>query len=200
MTEALSFLANMALITVIFMYFKQVMKSESTPNPSTWFIWLVVVTMNTITYYEVVSGDLVLWAITLTQAIGLTATFLYAAARGRFGRVGFVEVLSFLLALCVGVFWQTTGNAIVANLLLQVIFLISFVPTVLGLAKGELRERTPPWDMAVLAYSLMVIAIALDWKEGSLLALANPIINGILGNGSVALTIRLTRSKQAPSI
>lgn len=194
MREFLSLIANLTIIVVIFMYLRQVVKSQSTPNPATWLIWLVITIMNTVSYYEVVAGNLFEWALTLTATIGLVLIFFYALMCGKLGKIGTTEIASFLLAVGIGIFWQTTGNAIAANLLLQVIFLISFVPTLIGLARRKLRERTLPWDLAVTAYVLMICTIVLDWKDGSLLALAHPIANGIVGNGSVALMIRLTRT------
>ena len=199
MSELLALLAKIVLIICAFMYLRQVMKSESTPNPATWFMWLIIFTMNTVSYWTVVSGNIAQWAITLTSAVGLGLIFSYALFKGKFGKVGGVEVASFLMAVGIGVFWKTTGNAVAANLLLQVIFLISFVPTVVGLRSGKLRERARPWDLTVLAYVLMVLAIVLDWKEGSALALVYPIINGIVGNGSVALTIRLVHTREEPA-
>lgn len=67
--------------------------------------------------------------------------------------------------------------------------------TIDGLRTGVLRERTRTWDLAVCAYLLMVLTIVLDWKEGSLLMLVHPVVNGLMGKGSVALTIRLTRGR-----
>lgn len=189
-----SLLANLCLLVVIFMYLRQVVKSESTPNPATWLIWLVVTVMNTISYYHVVVGDLVRWMMTFTSTIGLGSVFAYALFKGRFGKLGSTEELILIFATLVGIIWQVTGNAVVANVLLQLIFLISFVPTVIGLVQGQLRERTPPWDLVVVAYMFMILSIVSSWQEGSWLALIHPIINGVVGNGSVALTIRLTRS------
>lgn len=149
MTETLSLLANLILVFVILIYLRQVVRSESTPNPATWLIWLIIVTMNTVSYYHVVSGNIAQWLLTFTSAIGLSAICLYSLFRGKFGRIGIVEIVSFLSAVCVGIFWQTTSNAILTNLFLQSIFLISFVPTITGLKRGQLRERAFPWDLAV---------------------------------------------------
>lgn len=198
MTELLALLANIALVAANFLYLRQVVKSQSTPNPATWFMWLIIFTMNTVSYWTVVKGDFGKWAITLTSAVGLALIFTYSLLRGRFGKVGRVEIACFLTAVGIGIFWKTTGNTVAANLLLQIIFLVSFIPTVVGLKRGELRERALPWDLAVLSYALMTLTIVVDWKEGSLLAFAHPIVNGILGNGSVALTIRLVPARSEP--
>ncbi len=191
MAEVFSTLASVVLILVIVMYFRQIVQGVSIPNPATWLIWTVIGLINTATYFTVVDGNLFEWSITLTATIGLSTIFFYALAKGKFARVGKIEKFSLCISLAVGILWQTTGNAVLANILLQIVYLISFYPTVVGLWNGTLREKTPPWDTAVLAYCLVIVGIILNWNDTSAMALVHPIVNGIIGNGSVALMIRI---------
>ena len=86
----------------------------------------------------------------------------------------------------------TASESRIVSSLLQVILVISFFPTIRGLLKHELREKGLPWNLSVLAYSLMVLAILVDpTVENRAIALVYPIVNGVLGNGSVALIIWL---------
>ncbi|MDO8643470.1 MAG: hypothetical protein Q7S00_00700, partial [bacterium] len=134
-----------------------------------------------------VRGDLWQSMITIIATTGIFLIFLYSLFRGKFTRLGKVELFCLVAAFLVGIVWKTTGDAIFANLLLQGIYFISFIPTVLGLLKGTMKDRSLPWVLAFIAYALMIIVILLRWSEGSWAALAHPIINGLLGNGSIAL-------------
>ncbi|MBP9771608.1 MAG: hypothetical protein KBD16_01650 [Candidatus Pacebacteria bacterium] len=192
-SELLSLIAGATTVVVIATYFKQVLKNDSIPNPATWFIWLVVALLNTATYFTVVEKSFFLSMIAIVQSVGFVMFMGYALIRGKFGKVGNIELTSIALALLVGIFWQTTGDAKVSNLLLQVIFLISFYPTILGLVKQQLKEKPFPWFLAVASYALLILAILIDWNSTSAIALAFPIVN-ILGNGSIGF-IALTQKR-----
>lgn len=191
MSEFFSLLSSVTVLLVMASYFRQVVGGVSTPNPSTWLVWVIVSAMNMISYFIVVRGDIIKSLITVVTAICITLIFIYSLFKGKFGRVGYVEIISFFGALIIGIFWKMTGNAIVSNLLLQLLLLISFFPTGIGLLRHELLEKSLPWDLAVCAYIFMSIAIILDWKRGDWVALVHPIVNGIVGNGGVALIIHV---------
>ncbi len=184
------------IIVVLASYLRQVVKGHSTPNPATWFIWTVTTIMNAFSYFQVVD-DFFTSLMTTTVAFGISSIFAYSLIRGKFGRLGMMEWTSLAMALVIGIFWQVSGNAVIANLLLQVILAISFIPTVRGLLKHELKEKGLPWNLSVLAYSLMILSILVDpTVENRLIALVYPIVNGVVGNGSVALIIWL----QGPTV
>lgn len=191
MSQLLSVLASVLITIVMFCYARQVVLGTSTPNPATWLIWTVVTAMNTTTYFSVVQGNPWKTAVTSIVAFMVFLIFVYSLARGKFTGMKWAEVACAATALCVGVFWRITGDVVLANLLLQLVFLISFTPTVLRLLRNESREEPFPWDLAVVAYSVMIGAIVADWGSGSPVALAHPILNGIVGNGCVSIAIRL---------
>lgn len=178
-----------ASITVVFVYltyFKQVARDESIPNPATWIIWLVVNLLNAATYFLVVSGDHWKSLITVITSSCVIGIFLYTLSRGKFAKIQLTEKVCLGLALAVGMFWQTTNNARVSNLMLQLVFVISFIPTATGLWRGNLKERWHPWGLAVLAYLFQICSLLSDF-DNNWIALAYPVVNGVLGNGSIAL-------------
>lgn len=186
-----------SVITIVFLvvYFAQVRNGSSTPNPSTWLIWAIVSVMNAISFF-LVSGENIWQSLyVLLIAVGLVSIFVYAIVKGRFGRIGILEWVIALLALLIGVIWKTTGNADVANLSLQVIFLMSIVPTIVGLLRNELREKGLPWYLAVTSHALVVIGILVSgsfrWVE-----LTYPLVTGVIGNGIVALVIFTKNQKR----
>ncbi len=196
MSELLSIAASLFMVAVVITYFLQVQNNLSTPNPATWLIWSVVTTMNSISYFFVVNGNWFKFSLSVVVAIGLSTIFLYTLRTGRFGKIGWVEILSFLMAVAIGLVWKTSGNNSLANLSLQVVLAISFIPTIKGLLSRELKERPLPWLLAVSGYSLQVLAILTDWNS-DWVALAYPIVNGIFGNGSVAVIIFYQAKQQA---
>lgn len=191
MSELFSILSGLAMVCFVVVYIRQIVVGASTPNPGTWIIWFVVMAMNTVTYYFVTGESL--WPL-LTPAVvttGLLFILAYSCVVGRFGRVGATEIVVLSLAGVVGVFWTTTKDPVMSNMMLQIVLAVSFIPTLFGLLRGELREASLSWDCAVLSYGLLMASVlsSANWTWAQL---AYPFLNGVVGNGSIAIATRMT--------
>lgn len=195
-TSVLSVLASITIIGVIVSYFRQVVRGESVPNPATWFVWTVAGFINSISFFTVVDGNLWEWFFTIFTTLGPFTTFVYALATKKMAKVGWVEVLSLVCIIITLVVWYLTGDDVWANLLVQGVYLISFVPTAIGVWNGE-KEKAFPWGLSLIAYGLLICTILLGWDDGSTWhELAHPVLNGIVGNGSVWLLILLCKPRE----
>ncbi len=194
MQQLFSALSGAVIIATLFIYVKQVANSSSTPNPATWFITLLAIVANAATYYFVVNRNIWLMINPSIISFGILIILLYAIAKGRIGKVGWVEAITFLATLIIGVVWKMTEDSITANLLMQIILLSSFAPTVIRLARGESKEGALAWSIAVLSYTFQIASV-LSGQEWNWRQLAYPIANGIIGNGSVALLAFARRNR-----
>lgn len=192
MSDILALLSGLVMISVAFIYLKQVYDGKSIPNPATWIIWFAAMALNTSTYYFISHQSILAVLTPGSITLGILVILIYSSSKGRIGKVGFVEIVVLIASVITGIFWGITKDSALANLILQGIFLISFIPTVVGLLKGELKEGTASWNAAVLSY-LLLIASVLTSTEWDWVQLAYPILNGVIGNGSVALIARLRR-------
>jgi hypothetical protein len=168
------------------LYVLQLVKGSSIPNPATWIIWLIIGVINLLTYFLVVEHNLLRSLTLLVVTSGILVVTVYSLVRGRFAKLRLLDIVCFLLALMIVVLWRVTGDPILANLILQVVYIISFIPTILGLHQGILKEKPWPWILAVGGYVFMIAATMVSWTNQSWPALAHPIINGVIGNGLVA--------------
>jgi hypothetical protein len=195
--DLISLLAIAATITILLVYityFHQMTKGQSTPNPATWTIWLAMMLLNAITYALIVQDfSKALFPTVTSILVGLM--FTYSIIKGKFGPFKKLEVVILILALLIGIGWQITGNAILANLLLQVILFISFIPTAVGLLKRTLKEKPLPWILSIIAYQFQLATVLINF-DGNYAALAYPIVNGVLGNGSVTAIIIIMNKKK----
>ena len=195
MSEFFLIIASLAMVGVAIAYLYQTIKGTSTPNPSTWLIWLIVMWMNVVSYSSVVGKDLLEYAVSLIIAIGITIICAYALFRGKFTKPGLVEIICFVMSMGVGVIWYMS-NALVANLLMQAILLISFAPTVTRLLNHEAREKPLPWNLAIISYTFLIVGLAMGSDKGNWTVYVHPIVNGILGNGSICLIANLQKYKK----
>jgi hypothetical protein len=88
------------------------------------------------------------------------------------------------IAICVGFFWKISGNAVISNISIQIIFIISFIPTINGLLTKVGKEKPMPWFLGAFAYVLQVIIILSN--SVNFWALVFPLIQ-IFGQGAIAL-------------
>ncbi|MFZ5364809.1 MAG: hypothetical protein ACOZBH_01240 [Patescibacteria group bacterium] len=184
-SEMLGLVSSLLIIPVYFIYLKQISKGESIPNPATWIILLVVMSMNAVTFaIMVISWEKCLLAIFC--AAMTIIVFVYSYIKRKFVEFSKLDYFCLALAAAVGILWLTTGNARLANLMLQIILFVSFVPIWVGLKSGRLKEKSPPWILGVISYCLTLAVIISNWS-GDIAQLLYPLVNGILGNGSVAV-------------
>ncbi|MFT6361432.1 MAG: hypothetical protein ACJA2Z_000423 [Candidatus Paceibacteria bacterium] len=105
--------------------------------------------------------------------------------KGKFSKLKRIDIFSFSAALIVGVFWQVTGDAFLSQIALQIIIIIAYMPTLIGLDKGHAKENPLSWLIVVLAYVFLMISILIEY-QGNWIELLFPLVNGLIGNGLVA--------------
>lgn len=169
-------------------YFKQAVRGQSTPNPSTWLIWFIAGVINTFTYFAVVDGNIWQSLFVIVVTFSVLVILVYALFKGKFTKIKSLEIAIFLMALSIGIFWQITANDRISNLLLQSIYVISYIPTVTGLIRGSGKEHYASWLTAVISYTFATLALITN-NPGDWIAFVSPVVNGILGNGLVVLLI-----------
>src|SRR3989344_1939768 len=132
MIQLISIIAGLFNVVAGSTYLRQVVKNESTPNPTTWIIWTIVTVLNSATYFSVVSGNPWIALSSAVTAIMVFLIFVTSLLNGKFTKLNNVDIISLVLAVGTGIFWQMSGNALVSNICLQAVFIISFYPTIHG--------------------------------------------------------------------
>lgn len=199
-SEILGLMAGLTSAIAATIYLLHMLRGKNTPNPATWFIWAVVHTMNTVSYV-MLNGVFRDWQnslIAVVMAIMIITIFVTAWKRSHFSKFSRKDAYALVGALIVGIIWKLTKDEQIANLLIQVLLIYSFWPTIVGLLKKQAQENPLAWSVAVLAYFLTIAAITSnstfsmsnDWVK-----LVYPFVNGILGNGSVAVISIIIRYK-----
>jgi len=125
----------------------------------------------------------------------MSGVFIYSLFMGKLSKLSSVGITSLILAIIIGIFWKVTSNDRIANLLLQGIYLISYIPTGVGIIKGTVKEHHVAWIIAFIAYVFSVLSIwtgpKADW-----IAYAHPVINGLVCNGIIIALLFYKKSKK----
>ncbi|MDD5290246.1 MAG: hypothetical protein PHT40_03565 [Patescibacteria group bacterium] len=182
--ELLGLISGFLVVPVYITYFLQVKKGTSVPNPATWSIWVAAMLLNGATYSKM-TGNFFESLIAIIVPILLLLMFFYIITRKKFSALKKTEAIVLIITFFVGILWKIT-NATISNLCLQGILLFSFWPTIRGLLSGQATEKPLPWLLGVVAY-LFTVAANLSDFQGDYAKLVFPIVNGIIGNGSVGI-------------
>lgn len=193
LNEMLGLISGFLIIPVYIIYFRQVKKGYSTPNPATWSIWVAVMLLNGATYSRM-TGNILESFIAIITPILMLIMFLYLITKKKFTALKKTEIIILILTFLIGILWKLS-NATVSNLSLQSIILFSFWPTVRGLLKNELKEKPIPWLISVVAYVFTITAVLIDFHN-DYAKLFFPIVNGVIGNGSVAVIAIIKNKRQ----
>lgn len=196
---ALSAFAGVLAVVTYATYAWQIHASTSTPNPATWLIWLVVGVLNTATYATILQARrheaIIAAAVTVCVAI----IFTYSLVCGKFSPVSRLDTYCAAAGGFALLFWAITGRTRAAHFLIQLIYLISYIPTVAGMRRGSVRESAPAWILATLAYTVATFSVIVDFN-GDWLTLLYPLITGVFANAAIAhLAIKGDRSRRALS-
>ena len=167
-------------------YFRGVIDSKSILNPATWLIWSAINVGNLISY--LILSDYTLYKISLSLVVTffVCAITLYGFSKGKTSKISpfdWIILIGFMLILP---YWFISKSAENSNVLIQILFGLSYLPTIRGLTTGTIKETALPWYLAFVSYLLLLTSLLLNysgvWQE-----LVYPIVNGLLGNLSIAI-------------
>jgi hypothetical protein len=172
----------LALITYS-QYLKQTIEKSSKPNPATWLIWVVVSFLNSFTFSIITSSFLqasFLWIITTFTII----IFTYSLVKGRFSKLTHIEIISISITIVLLIFYFLTNNIIATHFSLQIVYVISYIPTVIGIIRKTNLEKSLAWIFAFLTYLFALIALIYK-NETDWIKYIHIVINGLIGNGII---------------
>ena len=171
-------------IVAFLFYNKQMIRGESTPNTATWTIWVFLGTLNASSYFFT-SEDFVKSILPVVSTIGCIGTYIYVIIKGKFSRLDWTDSFVLGLGMVASALWYYYKSATIANMIIQVAVLISFIPTWRGVIKNPKIERVFPWFLWSAAYIVNIVIVLLRWKSQPQ-DLVYPI-NCLILHGSVGL-------------
>lgn len=159
------------------------------PNAATFLIRSIVAWLNLATYFQGSQTTYVRCSVLIVSSASLTILCLLSFFTGRLKMVKATEIACLVMAIAVGIAWkgQKATSPVTANLLMQGILVISFVPAVWRSYTLEDKQTSATWVWATIAYFLMTAALLVDPHGYKLFQLVNPIVPGIIGNGALAV-------------
>jgi hypothetical protein len=129
----------------------------------------------------------------IVTTFSITLIFFYSLLKGKFIKLKRFEIRIIVFIVIIIFIWITTGNSKIANIILQIIYVVSYVPVAISVTMDSSTENPVAWVIATIAYVFATLAIVCNYT-GEIVSLIYPIVNGILGNGII--TILIFRNKK----
>ncbi len=155
-------------------------------NKATWGISAAMMGLQAGSYYQVVkTGNPWIATSSIIVAISFLFIFLYSFIYSRYAKLTSSDKVSLGVGLVTVILWRITGDAKIANVILTSAVIISFIPTIIGLFRGRLREKPLPWFIGPFSYLFVVASIFLQSGFSNPVAFAYPLIVGIFMNSFI---------------
>ncbi|MFH1235138.1 MAG: hypothetical protein V1493_06010 [Candidatus Diapherotrites archaeon] len=170
MEDLIAFLIALIMLGFGALYSYKVFKGQTKPALSTWLIMFVGTALSLLTYlsasnWNFVGGILNLLDVTVTIII-IAATLLWSKSKIKFRAF---EKGYLVIAGLIALFWLLTKNPFEANLLVQVLILVGYFPTIQKLVTE--KQNTESFSAWLIAYSAGLLALFPAIVSGGILPL-----------------------------
>lgn len=175
------------------LYNKNIFTGRCKPNVVTWGLGSFLLIIHTITYIAM-SKDAVKGILSITGSAACCLTFIFALFRGQLARIKKFDLCALGIGLIATLVWLLYKNATYANLLLQLCFIISMIPTYRTVWHNSKTEKPLSWLLWAGTNIIMINVVILRWR-GQYQDLAAPAIAAIMQISVALLSLRRPRAR-----
>src|SRR3989344_545881 len=163
-TVALLCAAIFVLGIAFWVYYRDIVTEELSPNRWSWLIWTIEMWMQAVTY-EGLNNDLVKSAAIFVAAIGCTAVFVRTWQRAAWKKPNPTETVCVLMSVAALVVWVGFGSVFWAHYLVVGAVPIAFLPTWQNAWRHPREERSSAWVLWTTADVLTLAVIMVRFDE-----------------------------------
>ncbi len=185
LTSILPIAAAFLYLIAAILYNVQIINGKSKPNAISWSIWSLLAIVNVFSYGAMIDN----WVAALQFFAGSVAciiTFVICLIKKRFDCPSNIEWAIAAICLIAILVWIIFRSATYANMVVVVAFVFSFVPTLTGVFNDPRKERSLPWTVWTIAFSITLINIVLIGKEWMAYLIPG---GGLIGHALVGLLV-----------
>lgn len=134
------------------------------PNAASWSIWAFGAVLESASYIFL-SRDLLKNILPIVCAFSAIIFFLICVFRGRFESISSFEKKIVALDIIITLLWYFSESAFLANMLLVLTAIISFIPIIIHVNKDPTYESALPWFIWTGAYVCMLFVVIVRWEK-----------------------------------
>lgn len=150
------------------LYLRGMRNGAIKPEPVTWTLWVLEGCVNVPTYLQGTEGHWMKDILPVLDLLGSLVIWSFAFSWGRFSRLSREDYSIVATVIAALLAWKIYGDALDANVVLQLGNLISFVPIARNTWRRREVELVAPWAWWSAAYAIDLALVAVNlnsWKE-----------------------------------
>lgn len=160
----LSLSAASILLVAYVLYLRKTSSGDAKPNVVSWGLWVLLIALNTITY-GFMTGDVVKTFTTIASSTAVVFIFINALREGAVQRLDWWDIGALSIGLIATFVWWKFHSATYGNLVLQIAFVLSALPTLRNVITKPANEPALPWLLWGAAFLLNIIVVLLRWED-----------------------------------
>lgn len=138
-----------AIAYALYMFY--IFGGEATPNSASWTVWALLATLNAVTFWKT-SKSALATAQFFTGSFASILVWGYALFFGHFSQPSPFEWIIITMCIAVIIVWKISGKATYASLIVAVILIVSFIPTITSVWQQPADENALPWIIWTVAF------------------------------------------------
>lgn len=160
----IAILSGILQIDGYYLYFKKIFSGHIKPNTATWSIWAFGAILDALSYL-LVTNDILKSIVPIVCAFCAIFIFVACIFKGKFDRIDAFDRYIICFDVVVSIFWYLSGSPVLANFLLVLSSIFSFIPIIRLVWRNPFAENATPWYVWTAAYSLMTIVVFFRWEK-----------------------------------
>lgn len=184
-------ISNLFILTWTILYIVNIQKKTISLNLGSRIIWIFLEIIDVVSYLNIIDEN-IKWLMAITSMVWMITIVILAFKKSRFTKITWFDKILLWLGIITIIIWLISKSYIVTNLLLQIAFIIWYIPTISWIYKKEIKEKILPRTSTAfgLIISIFWLSIYYDWR----FTLVYPI-GWLLGNIWIIVTILIIKNK-----
>lgn len=161
---AISALSGIVQLIGYIVYAKHVVFGSIRPNAASWSVWAFGAVIESVSYIYL-TNDILKNVLPMACAVSAVLMFVMCLFRGHFSKISRFEASIVATDIAITIVWAFTGSPLIANILLVVTAVVSFIPIIMSVYKDPRYELAAPWFIWTTAYVLQSAVVIARFEK-----------------------------------
>ncbi len=171
-----------------------ILNNKFKPNAISWAIWFLADSLNLYTYFTLVKGDMLEMIFLIICTLETLVVLSFLIHKRIASKPEIYEIILIFFIISIIPFQLITAETRISNLVLQLVYVVGFIPIILGIIQKRNNEiNYYAWGLAALG-ALFSVFILLSNFHGDLLSFISPVV--ILIGDSIVFVLILKNKKK----
>ena len=193
MKDVIALVAMTLNVIAYLLYFWQIKKEKSLPNPTTWGLWAFITAVDFSSYWDL-SGDIFTSLTFMIDSVACISIFIYLLWRRKRKLLPNLEELTIFVLSAIALYiWWCLKSVETASIVICIASTLASIPTLRDVWNDPQKESPLSWWFSTVSYFFMAVCVAID--RGRPVEFVAPIALTLVHAGVAVLASRNKKEK-----